>query len=215
MSYYTNFDITQGTSFDRLIYIQEQSDSGGPQNLTSYSISGNIQYAYAPAGQYLASFAASVYDGLNGTIRLFLTATDTANLPVDRLVYQVYSYAYSTPNTSKLILNGYVNVYPGLLSVIPSGLPTGCSPVTILSGVTGYYALTDGFAMFRGFASMRDSTSYYHNKGVYTTYGVTTGDGLQGMFIYNTGISNIDDSVDYIRPTLIASGSPGRYERVT
>lgn len=215
MSYNQNFQITQGVTFDKYVYIQEQSPEGGPLNLSNYLLSGNIQYQYAPPNSNLASFGATVYDGINGQVRLVLSATETSNLPVDRLVYQVYAYAYSVPVISRKILHGYVDVYPGVNTVIPSGLPTGCVPVTVVSGVTGYFAINDGVQVFRGFTGMRASVSYYDAKAVYTSYGVSPGDGLAGWFQYDVSLTNPDNNVDYIKPNAIPSGSPGRYQRMS
>ena len=214
MGYYQNFSINRGETFDRYVYIQEESPAGGPQNLTNYTLSGTVQHEYAAAGVYLATFASTVTNGVDGQIRLVLTATETAALPVDRLIYNIYAYAFAGPATiNKKVLYGDLNIYPGILTVIPSGTQSGFSPVTIISGVTGYYSLTNGLTVFLNFAELRADVTYYDQKLVGVSYGVTTGDSQGGLFLYLSGISNNDDATSYIKPTAISSGAPGRYRR--
>lgn len=210
-TYPLNLEIIQGETFDENVYIQ--SADGGPDNLSNYTISGNLQYNYAAPGAYLQSFTTSVVgNGVNGIVKLFLTATETRNLPVSRLVYDVYKFDYQDHTLSRKILGGYANVYPSV-TLIPSGFPTGCTPVTLITGSTGTFALVNGMSSFAGFVALRTDDSYFDGKTVIVTYGQIPGDSLKGLFIYNSGSYATDDNYDRIKPDNRPSGYAGRYIR--
>ncbi len=84
-----------------------------------------------------------------------------------------------------------------------------------LGAISGGFAVSssEGITVFRSFDLLRSGVNYFDTKLIYVATGVN--DPLGGLFQYFTGITNIDDGVDYLMPTGFATGSTGRYVRMT
>ena len=85
MAIVSNLTVDQGATFNAQIDISD--DSGNTQNLTGYSVAGQIRKSY-DSTTYTA-FSASVSNATGGTVSIALTAAQTNALISGRYVYDV------------------------------------------------------------------------------------------------------------------------------
>ena len=85
-------------------------DSGNAQNLTGYSVAGQIRKTYDSTT--FTAFSASVSNATGGTITISLTATQTNALAAGRYVYDVE--ITSGGGVVTRVLEGQVEVTPGV-----------------------------------------------------------------------------------------------------
>ena len=108
MAIVSNLTIDQGATFNAQIDISD--DSGNTQNLTGYSVAGQIRKSY-DSTTYTA-FSASVSNATGGTITISLTSTQTNALAAGRYVYDVE--ITSGGGVVTRVLEGQVEVTPGV-----------------------------------------------------------------------------------------------------
>ena len=99
--------IEDGTTFNAQIDITD--DSGNAQNLTAYSVAGQIRKTYDSTT--FTAFSASVSNATGGTITISLSATQTNSLAAGRYVYDVE--ITSGGGVVTRVLEGHVEVTPG------------------------------------------------------------------------------------------------------
>lgn len=108
MAIVSNLTVDQGATFNAQIDVSD--DSGNSQNLTGYSVAGQIRKTY-DSTTYTA-FTASVSNATGGTIAISLTATQTNALKAGRYVYDVE--ITSSGGVVTRVLEGQVEVTPGV-----------------------------------------------------------------------------------------------------
>ncbi len=100
-----NIIIDQGTTFSTIINLTD--DNGDPIDLTGYTGDSEMRKHYTSSNSQ--SFSISL-GGVNGTVTLSLTSTQTANLTPGRYVYDVE--VTSGANVVSRIVEGIVTVTP-------------------------------------------------------------------------------------------------------
>ena len=108
MAIVSNLTVDQGATFNAQIDITD--DSGNAQNLTGYSVAGQIRKTYDSTT--FTAFSASVSSATGGTITISLTATQTNALAAGRYVYDVE--ITSGGGVVTRVLEGQVEVTPGV-----------------------------------------------------------------------------------------------------
>ena len=108
MAIVSNLTVDQGATFNAQIDITD--DSGNAQNLTGYSVAGQIRKTYDSTT--FTAFSASVSNATGGTITISLTATQTNALAAGRYVYDVE--ITSSGGVVTRVLEGQVEVTPGV-----------------------------------------------------------------------------------------------------
>jgi hypothetical protein len=108
MAIVSNLTVDQGATFNAQIDISD--DSGNTQNLTGYSVAGQIRKSY-DSTTYTA-FSASVSNATGGTVSIALTAAQTNALASGRYVYDVE--ITSSGGVVTRVLEGQVEVTPGV-----------------------------------------------------------------------------------------------------
>ena len=108
MAIVSNLTVDQGTTFSANIDVSDES--GNAQNLTGYSVAGQIRKSY-DSSSYTA-FTASVTNAAQGTINIQLTPTVTNGLTAGRYVYDVE--ITSSGGVVTRVLEGQVEVTPGV-----------------------------------------------------------------------------------------------------
>ena len=108
MAIVSNLTVDQGATFNAQIDVSD--DSGNSQNLTGYSVAGQIRKTY-DSTTYTA-FTASVSNATGGSISISLTATQTNALKAGRYVYDVE--ITSSGGVVTRVLEGQVEVTPGV-----------------------------------------------------------------------------------------------------
>lgn len=106
MSGTVNLTIEQGSTFSRLITIQDETQT--PVNITGNTFAGQIRKRHA-SDIIEATFTCIVTDGANGKLTVSLTDEQTATIPSGELVYDIEWYNGSA--TGRLI-EGFVYVSP-------------------------------------------------------------------------------------------------------
>ena len=108
MAIVSNLTVDQGATFNAQIDITD--DSCNAQNLTGYSVAGQIRKTYDSTT--FTAFSASVSNATGGTITISLTATQTNALAAGRYVYDVE--ITSGGGVVTRVLEGQVEVTPGV-----------------------------------------------------------------------------------------------------
>ena len=108
MAIVSNLTVDQGATFNAEIDITD--DSVNAQNLTGYSVAGQIRKTYDSTT--FTAFSASVSNATGGTITISLTATQTNALAAGRYVYDVE--ITSGGGVVTRVLEGQVEVTPGV-----------------------------------------------------------------------------------------------------
>ncbi len=108
MAIVSNLTVDQGATFNAQIDITD--DSGNAQNLTGYSVAGQIRKTYDSTT--FTAFSASVSNATGGTITISLTATQTNALAAGRYVYDVE--ITSGGGVVTRVLEGQVEVTAGV-----------------------------------------------------------------------------------------------------
>lgn len=99
--------IEQGTTY--LAQITLDAENGAAYNLTNYSVRSQARRSYYSANAAI-EFEASILDAPAGVIQLYASASNTANLMVGKLVYDVLLYDNS--NNATKVLEGQIFVTP-------------------------------------------------------------------------------------------------------
>lgn len=79
-------EINQGETFETIFTVQQANKR--PFDLTNYTVRSQVRQRFADVTP-LVTFNCSVYDAVNGKIRIALTAAETAALSFDKAYYDV------------------------------------------------------------------------------------------------------------------------------
>ena len=108
MAIVSNLTVDQGTTFSANVDVSD--DSGNAQNLTGYSVAGQIRKSYDSSGY--TAFTAAITNAAQGTINISLAPTVTNGLTAGRYVYDVE--ITSGGGVVTRVLEGQVEVTPGV-----------------------------------------------------------------------------------------------------
>jgi hypothetical protein len=103
----SNLFVDQGSDYSNIITIA--SSTGSALDLTNYTVASQLRKSYGSSTYY--PFNATVYDAVNGKIRLQLSATLSSTIPAGRYLYDIE--ITNTVTTAKTrVLEGTVIVTP-------------------------------------------------------------------------------------------------------
>ena len=108
MAIVSNLTVDQGATFTAQIDVDD--DSGNSQNLTGYTVAGQIRKTY-DSTTYTA-FTASVSNATGGTISISLTSTQTNALKAGRYVYDLVIVASGGDKTR--VVEGIATIKPSV-----------------------------------------------------------------------------------------------------
>lgn len=108
MAIVSNLTVDQGTTFSANIDVSDES--GNAQNLSGYSVAGQIRKNYDSATH--VAFVAAVNNAAQGTINISLTPSQTNGMAAGRYVYDVE--ITSSGGVVTRVLEGQVEVTPGV-----------------------------------------------------------------------------------------------------
>ena len=98
----------QYASFSTTINVEDTQ--GDAINLSGYTAASQLRKSYYSSSAN--SFTATITGTANGEITLSMTAANTANLPIGRLLYDLVITAGD--GTKTRVVEGIVNVLPGV-----------------------------------------------------------------------------------------------------
>jgi len=108
MAIVSNLTVDQGTTFSANVDVSDES--GNAQNLTGYSVAGQIRKSYDSSGY--TAFTAAITNAAQGTINISLAPSVTNGLTAGRYVYDVE--ITSGGGVVTRVLEGQVEVTPGV-----------------------------------------------------------------------------------------------------
>ncbi len=110
-----NFSGTQGSQLS--VRLKLQDAAGDPINLSGSSVSGVVKYRYSSTSP-LVNLDPVIVSGTNGSlyssgyVDVYLTASQTAALPVGEFVYDIEKYPTTNSEAVEKILAGDFSVSP-------------------------------------------------------------------------------------------------------
>lgn len=107
MASISNLFVDQGSDYSNIITVA--SSTGSALDLTSYTVKSQLRKSYGSSTAY--AFTASVYDAVNGKIRLQLTAADSSAIPEGRYLYDI--------EITNTVTGGKTRVLEGIVTVTP------------------------------------------------------------------------------------------------
>lgn len=110
MAIYSNLVVDQGSTFFALVDLTDAN--GAPLNLTNFTVEGQIRKSYASSTA--VDFDCSVTNAEEGTIQIQLTDTVTNMMKAGRYVYDIEIISTSNGLTRTRVLEGQVEVTPGV-----------------------------------------------------------------------------------------------------
>jgi hypothetical protein len=106
-----NIFIDAGANYSKIITVS--ANSGGPLDLTGYTVKSQIRKSYTSTTAY--TFTASVLDAATGKLRLQLNAEQTGAIPPGRYLYDVE--ITSTSGNKSRVVEGIVTVTPEITQI--------------------------------------------------------------------------------------------------
>lgn len=106
MASISNLFVDQGANYSNIITVG--STSGAALDLTNYTVSSQMRKSYTSSTYY--NFTASIYDAVNGKVRLQLNATQSGAITPGRYLYDVEITDQSGSKTR--VIEGIVTVTP-------------------------------------------------------------------------------------------------------
>jgi len=103
----SNLFVDQGANYSNIITVA--STTGAPLNLTDYTVKSQMRKSYTSSTYY--DFTASIYDAVNGKIRLQLNSTQSGAIIPGRYLYDVEITAPISGDKTRVI-EGIVTVSP-------------------------------------------------------------------------------------------------------
>lgn len=107
MAAYSELEIEQYADFSTTITVQDIN--GNALNLASYNVVSEMKRSSYSKNVY--PFETIVLDDSNGVIGISMSASNTANLPFGRLLYDCNIY---DSNTTIRVVEGIVTILPGI-----------------------------------------------------------------------------------------------------
>lgn len=111
MATISNLYVDAGSDYSNIITVA--ASNGQPLNLTGYTVASQMRKSYKSSLAY--PFTASVYDALNGKIRLQLTPSQSESIPEGRWLYDVE--ITSPSGSKKRVVEGIVTVNPQITQI--------------------------------------------------------------------------------------------------
>jgi len=111
MATISNLYVDAGATYSNIITVT--ASNGQALNLTSYTVASQMRKSYSSSTVY--AFTASVYDAVNGKIRLQLTNTQSEAIPAGRWLYDVE--ITSPSGTKTRVVEGIVTVNPQITQI--------------------------------------------------------------------------------------------------
>lgn len=102
--------IKQGATFTLNASLTSTSSTATPFNLTGYAVRGKVRQRYSSTA--IISFTATILSATGGTLRLALTASQTATLSEGQYVYDAEVYTTAATPTVYRFLEGKCLVTP-------------------------------------------------------------------------------------------------------
>jgi hypothetical protein len=111
MATISNLYVDAGATYSNIITVT--ASNGQFLNLTGYTVASQMRKSYQSSTSY--AFTASVYDAINGKIRLQLTPSQSEAIPAGRWLYDVE--ITSTTGTKTRVVEGIVTVNPQITQI--------------------------------------------------------------------------------------------------
>ena len=111
MATISNLYVDAGATYSNIITVT--ASNGQALDLTNYTVASQMRKSYQSSTAY--DFTASIYDAVNGKIRLQLTDSDSADIPAGRWLYDVE--ITSAGGTKTRVVEGIVTVNPQITQV--------------------------------------------------------------------------------------------------
>jgi len=108
----SNLYIDQGSTYSNIITVA--SSTGSALDLTNYTVASQIRKSYGSSTAY--DFTASVYNAVDGKVRLQLTSTESSAIPAGRYLYDIEITNTNTSAKTR-ILEGIVVVTPEITQI--------------------------------------------------------------------------------------------------
>ena len=106
MATISNLFVDAGSDYSNIITVS--ATNGQALNLTGYTVASQMRKSYGSTTVY--SFAPSLYDALNGKVRLQLSASTSSSIPAGRWLYDVE--ITSPSGTKTRVVEGIVTITP-------------------------------------------------------------------------------------------------------
>ena len=111
MATISNLYVDAGADYSNIITVT--ASNGQALDLTNYTVKSQMRKSYQSSTAY--AFTPSVYDALNGKIRLQLTAAQSEAIPAGRWLYDVEITSQSGRKTR--VVEGIVTVTPQITQI--------------------------------------------------------------------------------------------------
>jgi hypothetical protein len=106
MATISNLFVDAGSDYSNIITVS--ATNGQALNLTGYTVASQMRKSYGSTTVY--SFAPSLYDAVNGKVRLQLSASTSSSIPAGRWLYDVE--ITSPSGTKTRVVEGIVTITP-------------------------------------------------------------------------------------------------------
>lgn len=106
MASISNLFVDQGADYSNIITVA--ATSGAPLDLTGYTVKSQMRKSYTSSTYY--NFTASIYDAVNGKVRIQLTAAQSTLITPGRYLYDIELTSGSGAKTR--VIEGIVTVTP-------------------------------------------------------------------------------------------------------
>ena len=106
MATISNLFVDAGSDYSNIITVS--ATNGQALNLTGYTVACQMRKSYGSTTVY--SFAPSLYDAVNGKVRLQLSASTSSSIPAGRWLYDVE--ITSPSGTKTRVVEGIVTITP-------------------------------------------------------------------------------------------------------
>lgn len=111
MATISNLYIDQGSDYSDIITVA--STNGQPLDLTGYTVAAQMRKSYQSRTSY--NFSSSIYDAVNGKVRLQLSAESSNTITPGRYVYDV---EITSPTGGKTrVIEGIVVITPQVTQI--------------------------------------------------------------------------------------------------
>lgn len=111
MATISNLFVDAGSTYSNVISVA--ATNGAPLNLTGYTVKSQMRKSYQSSTAF--AFTASVYDAINGKIRLQLTPSESEAIPAGRWLYDVE--ITSPSGTKTRVIEGIVTINPQITQI--------------------------------------------------------------------------------------------------
>lgn len=111
MATISNLFVDAGSDYSNIIAVS--ATTGQALNLTGYTVASQMRKSYSSSTAY--NFTASIYDAINGKVRLQLNSTQSSAIPAGRWLYDVE--ITSPSGTKTRVVEGIVTVTPQITQI--------------------------------------------------------------------------------------------------